>query len=374
MHFTIEMLPARDGDAFVVSWGKAGPEHRMLIDGGRGGSKLNPALKEWFARNPSARHFDMVVCTHMDADHISGLIGLFNDPPEGFSVGEIWFNAFRHLPTDVLGWKQSDKLEGLVEGWVNATPTVWNKTCVTGKAVSVPDAPEYGSAAGPLPFTSIEGLKITLLSPTVTQLMRVAKEWPASVRAARLETLEDDGDQGDDVEDDILGYDEDKGVAPDELSTRPYTPDRSRANGASIAFVIEFAEKTALFCADAHSEVLEETLRRWQPNGVVRFDVIKMSHHGGEKNTSPEFLDMVQCANWLVSTNGSSHHHPDRRAMARLITRDQETFLIFNYLSEETEEWGRASLQMEYEFSAHLPPKDQPGAVFDVVKGRVVST
>lgn len=376
-HFTIDLLPAHDGDALLVEWGDGGTAGRMLVDGGRGGQRLNDALTAAFAARPhDAHHFDLVVNTHMDADHIAGVIGLLQDAPATFSVDEIWFNAFRHLPaTDVLGWKQSDQLEALVESYVAANPgTVWNQRFGRGGALVLPDPPDTDGERAPAPPTeTVAGMRITLLSPTLERLRAVASKWPAAVRAARLD-LPPEGDLPEEAtvdagDDDVLGFDEDKGVEPSELATRAYQRDTTPANGASIAFVAEYADRRVLFGADAHAEVLEDTLRRFQPAGRIHFDAVKLSHHGSEKNLSPALLDLIECPTWLVSTNGNSHHHPDRRAIARLITRPVATHLVFNYRSDETVEWARESRKLAYGFTSYVPPDDARGVRYDVLSG-----
>jgi hypothetical protein len=374
-HFIIDVLPAAEGDALLVEWGDEANNGRMLIDGGRGGAKLNDALSAAFAaRDSASHHFDVVVCSHMDADHIAGLLGLFGEPPSTFSVGDVWFNAFRHLMMDILGWKQSDRLEELVDRFVNArNDTRWNEAFGNGGAIVLPDRPADGASPPTLPTVTVKGMAITLLSPTVDRLQKVALEWPAAVRAARLDPPPDGdlpADASVDEDDDTLGFDEDQGVEPSALASREYTRDGRAPNGSSIAFIAEFADRRVLFGADAHAEVLEDTLRRWQPSGRLHFDAVKLSHHGSEKNLSPTLLEMVDSPMWIVSTNGNLHHHPDRRAIARLITRNVPTHLVFNYRSDETEEWARASRQMEYGFTAYHPPKGAPpGVRFDVISG-----
>ena len=348
----------------------------MLIDAGHGGARLNSSLTAAFARlDKSDRRIDLVVSTHMDVDHIAGLLGLFGEPPDGFSVGEIWFNAFRHLPQDdVLGWKQSDRLEELVEEWVDGHEDAsWNQSLGAGGAIVVPHAPDDGRPAAPLPSFTLGGMTITLVSPTTHGLHAVAEKWPAAVRKARLE-LPPEGDlpagSTTQDEDDVLGFDEDKGVEPNILAGRGYQPDRTPPNGASIAIITEFAGRRILFAADAHAEVLEGTLRRFQPNGRIGFHAVKVSHHGSEKNLSPDLIAMLDCPTWLVSTSGGGFNHPDRRAIARLITRRRPTHLVFNYRSDQTVEWAKASRQHEYGFTAYLPPDGAPpGVRYDVMTG-----
>lgn len=374
-HFTIDMLPAFDGDALLVEWGSDAERHRMLIDGGRGGQTLNDPLTQAFAsRNADEHHFALLVNTHMDADHIAGVIGLLQDAPPTFTVDNIWFNAFRHLPPDdVLGWKQSDQLECLVEHHVAEHATTWNLHFGDGGAIALPDREDGVTPVAP-PTIGLHGMSITLLSPTLDRLRQVAKKWPAAVRKARLDVPPEgelpDGSTIDDEPNDILGYDEDKGVEPSVLAARSYEADGSAANGSSIAFLAQFAGKRVLFAGDAHAEVLQDTLRRIQPSGKISLDAVKLAHHASEKNLSPDLLSMVDCPNWLVSTNGNLHNHPDRRAIARLITRNTPTHLVFNYHSDETKEWARASRQMEYGFTSHHPPDDQPGVRYDVIAGK----
>jgi hypothetical protein len=405
--FTIDLLPALEGDAIWMEWADDDHRGRMLIDGGRGSTtRLGKRLADVFEARPDDRAFDVVVNTHMDADHIAGLIGLFADPPDGFEAREIWFNGLRHVAPfdDGLGIDQSDQLEALVDDYVQSTGARWNESLgAGGAAMVVPDPPSGvdaghepdagdgdetgdGDEAPPLPRSAVAGMTITLLSPTVDRVRRVAREWPDVVSeaargeaAAQAEAEVEEGTgiggpeaaaAGLDQADDDLGFDQDKGVDPEELATRGYERDDTPANGASLAFVAEFAGKRVLLGGDAHAEVLASSLGRLQPDGPIHFDAVKLAHHGSEKNLSPELLAMIDCPTWLISTNGSRHHHPDRRAMARLITRRRPTLLVFNYRSEMAREWGKASLTTRFDFTSHLPPDGHPGTRYDVLTGR----
>src|SRR5258708_523696 len=95
--FRITMLPAEDGDCFLVETGTPENIHRILIDGGR----LSTARTHLHALMDTVRQshrprIDLVVVTHVDADHIEGLLDLMTaeNVPE---IGEIWFNEFRHI-------------------------------------------------------------------------------------------------------------------------------------------------------------------------------------------------------------------------------------------------------------------------------------
>lgn len=148
----IEALPGGVGDCLWISGDAPDGEHRMLVDGGRHAD----ALRDRLAAQPvAARAFDLVVCSHIDDDHILGLLPLFERRPDGFAAADVWFNARRHLLlSDAMGAKSGDRLSkalGTVPG------QAWN-AAFCGRAVALPDA-------GGLPTHRLPGLTVTVLSP-----------------------------------------------------------------------------------------------------------------------------------------------------------------------------------------------------------------
>lgn len=65
---------------------------------------------------------------------------------------------------------------------------------------------------------------------------------------------------------------------------------------------------------------------------------MKVSHHGSAINISNELLDMIDCRNYLISTNGGKGRscHPDRETIGNITwhsrrNHDSTLNLIFNY-------------------------------------------
>jgi len=73
-------LPVAQGDAFLVS----SDSFSALIDGGH--SRV--ALPTLLSKERRSRSLTVLACTHNDADHAEGLIGLLQD--QRFSVSEVW--------------------------------------------------------------------------------------------------------------------------------------------------------------------------------------------------------------------------------------------------------------------------------------------
>ena len=93
--FTVEMLPAQNGDCLWIEYGKGANRHRILIDGGR-----SPTYQELARRihqlDASERHFELLVVTHVDSDHIQGIIPLLQ-ADFGITYGDVWFNGWKQL-------------------------------------------------------------------------------------------------------------------------------------------------------------------------------------------------------------------------------------------------------------------------------------
>ena len=78
--FTLELLPARFGDAIWVEYGDPQSPHRMLIDGGARPTTCATIVELMNARIGAADpDFELIVLTHIDGDHITGLLNLFED-------------------------------------------------------------------------------------------------------------------------------------------------------------------------------------------------------------------------------------------------------------------------------------------------------
>jgi len=131
----IEMLPAAQGDCLWIEYGSKTKPRRILIDGGTTGS-IKPLVERVKALPAGDRRFELLVVTHVDADHIAGVLKFLETPRLGLSIGEIWFNAYKHLLTksETFGPAQGEKLSAdIVAGKIP-----WNAK-FRGQAVKIPD-------------------------------------------------------------------------------------------------------------------------------------------------------------------------------------------------------------------------------------------
>jgi hypothetical protein len=347
MMFELQTFPAQDGDCLILTWGEPGAPKRMLIDGGREGCW--PSLKAALLGLPKAeRVFELLVVTHIDADHIAGTLKMLADPARPVRFKEIWFNAYKHLPPpppdEVFGGVQGEKLSDLLE----AAPRLWN-TRFGHKAVVVdnPAAP---------PRLDIAGLELTLLSPTREKLKKLEPVWRAEVAAEKLGR--NDTPDPDPAEPTEIPPDEEVfGRLPDvaALAAEPLPRDTKAPNGSSIAFIARYGDRSVLLTGDAHADITEAALRHL-PGEQRVFDLVKLSHHGSRGNLSAGLVEAWTTDHFVISTNGSHHKHPDAQTIARLIRAKlgPKTF-YFNHRHEQAAIWDSADLQRDHEYRAVYP-------------------
>lgn len=346
---SISMLPAKDGDCLFVE--AAG--FRLLIDGGRSQTALTvlPAFISSLVARPDKPTIDLMVLTHVDADHIAGLL-TFLSALGDVTIGEVWFNGADHhksatgafikpispeeqaarrpAETGMLSVDQALQFDSLI----NRLGIPWNEK-LKGAAVMV--EPE-----GKLPRISLtQGLDLVLLGPPKEKLADFYPEWDKCVRtfdAAKVLSGEART---------IPTVNNLKGLAL-ELIRADTTP----PNGASIAFVLEAGNKRVLFTADAHPGDIASGLERYAGPGRVRFDAVKVAHHGSAKNNTAILIDRLQSPYWLISTDGSGHGHPNVPAIARILLAPSEgKQLVFNYRSDVNADWDKDDLKKAFKYS-----------------------
>ncbi|MBV9930554.1 MAG: MBL fold metallo-hydrolase [Alphaproteobacteria bacterium] len=342
------MLPARQGDCIWIEYSAGNATHHLVIDGGpeHAGALTHEVARRLRASDEGGLHIDLLVVTHIDNDHIGGVVDLIEGLPAGLSFGDIWFNGFRHLvPTDRLGTAQADRLSDALA----ASGLPWNEAFDHGP-VTIP-------AQGALPRIRRQGvLDLTLLGPGEDALVRLAREWDEDVRQGRTEPHRA-------TPSDFMGRKDKWPPDVDALLKERFEADAGAPNGSSIALLLGYCGRQILLSADAPADPLAESIRRLlaQSGGMERLalDACKVSHHGSKKSTSCDLLGLLRCNHWLISTDGSYFGHPDSAAIARLITHGgPKPELIFNSRKEFSSRWERANPSNRAKFSVRLPTEE----------------
>lgn len=346
---SLEVLPARQGDALLASWGNQAHPHRLLVDAGTSDTARRVANRLREFDDP----IDLLIVTHIDTDHIGGVLPLLKQPDIAARIRAIWFNGYQQLEqaSDLLGALHGERLSKRIQqlripwnaGWGNpVSPTI--------------GGPVMRDTSLPPPNVRLPGRAIlTVLSPTRTDLAALLPVWEDTVRKAGLTPGAPPEPEPPAQPSDMLGG------ALDDLASIESTPDRSPTNGTSIAVLFSYGSRRILLCADAHADTLTDGLAAL--GAPVKVDACKLPHHGSRGNVSHDLVAALDCRQWIFSTSGEQFHHPHAEAFARVIrgTKNGPPVLIGNYASPE---WSR--LLADYPpqtngFEIHLPPSEHPG-------------
>jgi hypothetical protein len=333
------MLPARQGDAVWIEYGED-PRHpyRVLIDCGV--HATYKTLAERIRALPEEqRRFELVVVTHIDGDHIHGAVPLLADSTLQAQFAYAWFNGRRHLPGTVesMGPIQGEELTNVLQ------EHVWN-AAFDGGAAAVP-------SKGPLPRIDLSGgLALTIIAPATQQLERLQTVWAEAVRGAGLEPGR--GKPPTPLDGSVL---EPMGApaVPNvhRLADSPFIEDAAVANGASIVLLAEYGDAAALLCGDAWPSVIRwgiERLLLQRGSKELGLSAFKLPHHGSRYNIDRKLLELLDCREFLFSSDGTGTAHPHLEAVARVLQAHRGSRLWFNYKTRFNEVWGRDVVLRRY--------------------------
>jgi beta-lactamase superfamily II metal-dependent hydrolase len=364
----LEILPADEGDCLLLSLhAEDGHVRHVLVDAGT--AATSPRLAARLAEL-DVHHIELAVVTHVDVDHIAGMVGLLESPGHP-SIGDLWFNGFKHLPALPArrGIRHGIRLDGLIE----AAGVPWNRAFGGGAVVRDDDDARTGALLSELPRVRTDwGLEITLLSPTKRRLLALAREWHTAVdelEAARRVAVRSRGAGA-------------HRLTLEQLAVAKTPLDAAVANGSSIALMLSYRERRLLLAGDAFATVLYPALGHMAKNdgsgrdspgasAPLEVDVFKLPHHGSSANLPARLLSVVRARHYVVSTNGRKFAHPDAEAMARVICHGRPgtgpATLWFNYATPENARWRAGELAARYDFMAKGAIEGgMPGATIDL--------
>jgi len=113
--------------------------------------------------------------------------------------------------------------------------------------------------------------------------------------------------------------------------------DNSVYNLASIVVIAQAGDKTMLLTGDARGDkILDWLIAEGYPEGKAHFDVIKLPHHGSDRNVTPEFFEKVTADNYVFCGDGK-HGNPEPKTFQMLFDAraESDNFKIYMTFSPE---------------------------------------
>ena len=326
----LNVLQAAYGDCMILKSGSQSKSsqtnsHHFLIDGGPA-STYNIGLKEELQRiGEKGGRVDLLIVSHVDNDHINGLLKLMQDlslQKKGnnrwtIEIDALWYNAFSRT----IGQRIEVRLRDLLSN----TRTVFknrSRTQVTARGIreghdlyqyahdlAIEINPQFNNETiivtdkpKELKFGDI---KFLVIGPTRKNLEDLRKQW--------LDWL--------DKHEKALRTRADYRLA--------VQADKSIPNLSSIMFLAKEDDDTILFTGDGLGEHVIYGLKQARllgSSGSVHVNILKLPHHGSDRNITRDFFTNVTADKYLISANGRD---------------DNPSFLTLSWIAETAKEQHR---------------------------------
>lgn len=339
---TIKVLHADNGDSILINFiGDDKKKHNLLIDGGLKRTYQRVLRDEINKICQKNEKIDLLVVTHIDQDHIGGILSLVSDNKLSSDlVSKYWFNSgqiiskyfdtplapCRNIPIDNKSIKVSLKQGISLENFLLKSKK-WH-------VLPIESTQKH----------SLFGAQLTILSPNINGLKKLNSKWETELNIKDSKNI---SSKGNDYTNSI-----------ESLLLNDYKKDSSVPNLSSIAILLENNKKRLLLAGDAHSEEILEGLKTHNlisKTKKLKIDYWKLSHHGSKRSTNTELISAITCQNFIVSTSGRRFNLPNKELLAKIICNperniDKKIFFYFNYNNQKLQSIFSIEEQLKYNF------------------------
>jgi hypothetical protein len=341
MVLSFDVRRARKGDCSILHFGTPDEPGLILTDGGPS-QVWKPQLKPRLAQIREARNVDddqplpvdLMMLSHIDDDHINGILELTGELVTASNAGEplplkirqLWHNSFDDIigdtPNELLasvtaaygaaGLSGELDSEGFAAGTAQVLASVEQGIHLRDDArrLNLPINKAFDGklvkADGKTKAVDMgKGLKMTVVGPMKQELLNLQKEHDAFLKKSQKEKK-----------------------APTSLAA---FVDESVANLSSIVVLAEAENKRILLTGDARGDKIMEGLELvglLPKDDNMHVDILKVPHHGSDRNMETIFFERVKANHYVFSGNGE-HGNPERKTLEMLLdARGNDEFAI----------------------------------------------
>jgi hypothetical protein len=309
---TFEAVRAKYGDSILLHFGPKKDPQLVIIDGGPPGvwkDALQPRLdqlrKERGLDDADPLDIALLMVSHLDADHISGVIELMkllnqkrvDEEAPPYDVRRAWVNTFE----DLTGEKAGGASFGAAEAAALAASPLGGALAQTksgielasvGQGRELRDLINAMTLKGNQPLNglatvdskknpaNIEGLKLTVVAPSQKNIDALQADWEKNVKTLlkKKKTAE------------VADY-----------------VDKSVYNLSSIVVLAEIDGKRILLTGDGRGDHTLDGLKAKKlldAKGKIEVDVLKLPHHGSERDVKVDYFQAIHAKHYVISANG----------------------------------------------------------------------
>lgn len=355
----LTIFQSQQGDSILIS----SQNKHILVDGGMSSSYSEHVVPTLSNLNDNGEKLDLVCVSHIDQDHIQGILKMLNDemdwrvyefhkangnnrvrkpkskrPPE---ISQIWHNAFHEqvlgntgpiedmLAAFAVIFDESETEDllntGLSEYATSIRQAILLSRRIQAKQLNIPLNQDFDGklitveqANGTI---SIGDMDISIIGPRSEDMEELRDKWN--------DWLEDNEKNLGRIQRNAIK--DEKSIGNEAipwlntlLQAKQILGQRKNVtlpNLASVMFLLEASGNSILMTGDGHwKDILIglELKGKLSTEGSIHVDVLKVQHHGSEHNLNDEFCKQLTADHYIFCGDGS-HHNPDLRVIQAII-------------------------------------------------------
>ena len=313
--FTLEALEAKHGDALLLHWGEEAAPNLIVIDGGPAGvfrGSLRPRLEALGkARGRAPLPIRLLMVSHIDDDHIHGVLDFTRElsdlkkekKPQPWRILGLWHNSFDDVIGNAAPLAASlaaavqplsaggdlplglpfDRPSAAIVASVGQGRDLRDDARALGLEVNKPFGKlVWAPADGTRTATFDDGLTLHVVGPRQAQVLELQKDWDKKLEAMRK-----------------------KGGAEAQAMAAEFV-DKSVYNLSSIVVLAQRGARRMLLTGDARGDFVLDGLANagLLQHDAIHVDLLKLPHHGSDRNVAPEFFRRVTADHYVISADG----------------------------------------------------------------------
>lgn len=357
----IHTIQAKHGDCFIVEYGKTRKKKFILIDGGP-----QTVYKNYLRTNlekivKKKGYLDTVILSHVDQDHVFGLLDLMKElltqkskrKKQFIEIKELWHNSFdltidpkNNIGKKIISIYSSSKSKKSLYNTGLAAKSIpqGNKLKKYAEKLLIPSNTIFKkgiiSVENHRKTITKQDIKITIVGPTNANFKELRDEWISWLKKLKKK--------------------------PNSKKSKDFDdPDDSVPNLSSVMFLIKTGRKKILFTGDGRSDHLLQGLKSQKllnSKGKIHVNLLKIPHHGSDRNVTVDFFKKVTADGYIISADGSNSNpdFPTLQAIVKSAKEDKRKIII--YLTNKTvstRKLLRKFSQSKYGYKLKIMPKSK---------------
>lgn len=367
MRATIKTFKSKAGDCIFFLLEEDEKRFVIMIDCG----KYTSSIKD-YVEHELGRHINLLVATHIDNDHIDGLVEMLEQTPDLkvdkilYNCNQLWDGRPKRQPSEdmqhdlqVLRTNLPPKMNSS-NGKIKADKAVTLAEKLSEKAEwwEAWKKNEYVSnEIGPIPLDEENNKfgQLIVLSPKSEDIEKLNDLFKVEQGKLTKHIIDEGGyvegqetlfelvarlaamkRKNYEVKDPVKVGTALKAFNESHLKDAyEFVPEGvSDENVASIALMWEYGVKKVLFMGDADPDVIVKKIKDIYGEGKQEIEAIKVSHHGSKHSTSLALMECVDSDHYFF-TGGNLKDRPSLEAIIKIVNRQDARLRTLHFNNAE---------------------------------------